>query len=165
MHSRGRFPPGSSERLLAALRNCSPFLIYQLSWGLERIWEGPCRGVPFAAWPSVSALLLETAERNSALGAWVIVPFVTTTDEVLNRHDDEETARSRIVHESVVSFDESAARELFGSDFGRLMTILASAVPPSESEGRFITQFKVAQDSARSYLRERDCRSELSGEQ
>lgn len=66
---------GAEERLLVALRDGSPFLLYWITWSIERIRRDEREGIPFEGWEDVAATLLRLAQAHPEVGVPAIVPL------------------------------------------------------------------------------------------
>jgi hypothetical protein len=113
---------GAGDRLVRALRDGPPWVMYWAAWSLDRNRDGHTPDSPFDGWPEVAKVLLDLAEEQPDTGLPVVVPFVTTGYERL-RNTSSEEGEPRSVHELRAEFNESAARRLF--EFDRLIRLLA----------------------------------------
>ncbi|RIK57235.1 MAG: hypothetical protein DCC63_14740 [Nitrospira sp.] len=143
---------GGEERLAAAIKDGSPWLLGWIAWGLKRLDIDDAKGLPFVKWPAFSQVLLGLAEEQPDVAIPQIVAFVTTghlsdggaVDEVGDR-----IPRSRWV----TSFQEDNARRLF--DFDRLIAILATWTVPDHLDPQMKAQCLAAVDAAKSLMMRR----------
>lgn len=140
------FPPGSAEQLLRAVRNGTPYILYWICWGIERIKANQNRGEPFDKWKNVADVLLDAAEFNPERGVSLIVPFVTNGDMKMQHQESDESGVSHRTTNFVAEFDEKAARQLF--DFDRLIRLLSETERPAHVVGQFAVQYDAAREAA-----------------
>ncbi|MFN0012902.1 MAG: hypothetical protein ACKVS8_14820 [Phycisphaerales bacterium] len=112
--------PDAAERLLAAMRSGSPWVVYWIAWTMKRIQRQPLEGLPFDNWPEFADTLLASAERDPIAGMPLIVPFITQSRHTSDPVPDEE-GRLRMASAWIGDFDVEAARQLF--DVPRLLAV------------------------------------------
>jgi len=143
---RSAFSPGSGKRLLRAVHDGSPYIVYWICWGLARIRANRTQGEPFDEWSDVAEVLLEAAEHDRGYGVPLIVPFVTKSDQAIDYRASDESGMPRPTRNFVAEFDEDAARNLF--DYDRLIHLLSKTERPSHLSGKMAVQFDAAHEAA-----------------
>ncbi len=148
---RSSFLRGSSERLLAAIRDGTPYIVIEICRVLG--WEGSnqTQGQPWKGWEVMADVLLDAAEKDPQRGVPLIVPFVMSRSKRLNERKSDEFGEPEDRHERVDEFDEEAARRLF--NFERLMRILADTEPfELDGEDQLSRNWKAAHEPAIAYI-------------
>lgn len=119
-------------KLLDALCDGSPYMIYWLSWGLQRIRADQTKGDPFSGWKKFSSVLLDAAEIDKKKVIPYLISFVT------NVLDDGSPQR--------LVFDNESAKRLF--DYERLMKMLSQAQTNEDLENDINSRIILARDTA-----------------
>ena len=147
------FSGGRAEQLLGAIRNGSPYVLYWLCWGTERLRSGQRNGKPFEEWDKFAQVLVEAAELDPDRGIPLLITFVTDSKRGESEWLEDESGHVGHIHKFVTSFDREAAERLFGTNFIRLLRVLSAAKTPAGDLEELADRINVAQEDASAILR------------
>ncbi len=134
---------GAEERLLRALKDGSPWLVFGVAWSIPpRDGQG---STPFERWSEFATVLLNLAETHPATGVPLVVSFVTRSNMATGYHQNEDGEPER-VGGWVGQFDAESAKRLF--DFDRLMRILATFDVPDDLDEQMKAHCRAAVEAA-----------------
>jgi hypothetical protein len=133
--------PGGEDRLVAAVHEGAPWIVWWVAWGMARVRANDTAGLPFDGWSEFAGVLLRLAERDPDTGLPFIVPFVTRSN-MSHDHFFSEEGEWKSTSQWVGEFDPDTARRLF--DFDRLVGVLASWTPPAGIDGQMLAQCEAA---------------------
>jgi hypothetical protein len=148
------YPLGSETRLVSALRNAHPCVLFWLCWGVERIRQNKTADVPFAKWKDFAAVLLAAAHLDNRAIVGQIIPFVTTHGGVTWLPCDKKPEPSKTA--APPEFDASAAKCLFNEEYDRLLELLANTPCPPLDNDEFRRRFAAAQTACKQILADRE---------
>ena len=119
---RTSFPPGSSAKLIEAVKGGYPWTFYWFCIGRGGIGLSDTVALPFDGWEGFATTMLEAAEACPTVGVPLLVPFVTSGKHEMRSRQSGHGTPDRGT-EFVAQFEEDLARRLF--QFDRLVPILA----------------------------------------
>lgn len=138
-----RYGCGTGRRLLGALQDGSPWIVYYLC---EFASDPATDNQPFDGWEGFAESILDVAEENPSVGMALTVPFYTTSEIETEYRTKEGTDVNQPVRDYVAMADEKKARQLF--DFKRLVQLLVRTPPPDDLDRPMKLRYEAAQTMA-----------------
>ena len=144
------FPAGSSDRLLVAMREGSPYVVKWILGELAQQQIKNNHGQAKEKWEGIADVLLEAAEYSPEHGIAMVVPFVTDGYMNPGPMEIDETGKPTASQEYVAEFHEEVAKKLF--DFDHLMQILANNDISEQLDGQIAVEINAAREYALAYM-------------
>lgn len=139
----------AAAKLQTAMGNASPWFFERFV--PELLHCGRDQSLYPKRWERFCPTLLEIAEKFPSVGSVWLVLLVTNRRPTMVRKQ-EEGELPEIVPASVAEFNEELARVRFGSQYDRLMKLLATHSVPADSGEAIMLSSEAVQDAARQYL-------------